>query len=947
MSRPPGAKPVEPSMHHARAALPAALLVLAAAASSQAASPAGAPAQEDGLEEVVVTGHAMPGAVLGDIPPENQLRPADIAAYGVGTISELLDEISGQTQSDQGRDSSAGPIVLVNGKRISGINEVGDLPTESILRVDILPEEVALRYGYGAQQKVVNVILRRYFRARVADVTGSGSTEGGGRSGTGDLDYTRIHDNDRVNIVGRVRSQASILESERGVSSSAATVADPTGAIGGDSAARTLEPARNTYSLNAVVAHPLSEAVSATFNATASYQTSRALDGYPAATLDVPADSPYARAGTAATIDRFLSASPLRQDVDTASAHAGATLNVDLPRKWRLSAIGSYDYGDTRTRTDAGYDIGPLQAAVTAGSIDPYGPFTATALGPARRRDAEALSNSASASVLANGALLKLPAGDLAASLALGGSYNGLDSTNDGPGALGSSRTQFNAQASLDLPLASTTNHVHGAFGDFSANLNAALQQVSGYGGLGTFGYGLHWTPRKGFSLLATVNQDHQVPSLAQLEGPLVSTPNVRVYDYVQGQVATITQTAGGNPGLKADDRHVFKLAATWAAIAKPTLKLNVTANYFDSVTTNAIDALATASAATELAFPDRYERDEDDRLVAVDTRAVNLAREERRSVRWGFNLTKVLRAPTRPPRPPGMPERPWRDAAPAGRIATQDATRTQPAPAAGGAAPIAAPDQASPQVPEEVLVTGHRPDAQGSSPPPMPPDEGMPPDGPPGGPPGGPPPGGPSAEGAPPPMSGGPGPPGGGGGGGGSGAGGGRGGGRGGGFGGGFGGGNGAQLDVSVYHSWTFRDQVRLTMDSAAIDLLDGGTIGAAGQPRHRVQWNAGVIDNGLGFRLSGAWASPITVDDSGNGAGALHYSSFATVNVRVFLDLQRRFQGKAWARGTRVTVSVSNAFDAHQGIRSANGTTPLVFQPAFLDPYGRTVGLGFRRLF
>src|SRR4051812_39782416 len=84
-----------------------------------------------GMEEIVVSAQAVPGAVIGDVPPENQLNATDIASYGVSTINDLLSEISDQTQSEAGRDSSSGPIILVNGKRVSGINEVGDFPTES------------------------------------------------------------------------------------------------------------------------------------------------------------------------------------------------------------------------------------------------------------------------------------------------------------------------------------------------------------------------------------------------------------------------------------------------------------------------------------------------------------------------------------------------------------------------------------------------------------------------------------------------------------------------------------------------------------------------------------------------------------------------------------------------------------------------------------------------
>ena len=282
------------------------------------------------MDEVVVEA-AMPGAVVGDIPPENRLNPAQIAAYGDSTINDLLNDIAQQTQSDQGRGGTA-PIILVNGKRVSGVNEVGDLPTESILRVDILPEEVALRYGYGAQQKVVNIILRRNFRAKLFDLTGSESTEGGGESDMADANYSRIHGNDRVNVVARVRTQESILESDRvAFHRTAGTVSDPTGSIGNDSDARTLEPATNTYSLNSVFAHSLSESLQGSFNAMATYQTTRAKDGYPAAILDVPAGTPYAREDADATVDRYLSGATLHQNANTGAAHAGVTLNADLP----------------------------------------------------------------------------------------------------------------------------------------------------------------------------------------------------------------------------------------------------------------------------------------------------------------------------------------------------------------------------------------------------------------------------------------------------------------------------------------------------------------------------------------------------------------------------------------------------------------------------------------
>jgi hypothetical protein len=60
---------------------------------------------------------------------------------------------------------------------------------------------------------------------------------------------------------------------------------------------------------------------------------------------------------------------------------------------------------------------------------------------------------------------------------------------------------------------------VLGALGKLSANLNASVTQVSDYGTLGTFGYGLTWVPRSGISLLATVNQDRTAPRSASAPG--------------------------------------------------------------------------------------------------------------------------------------------------------------------------------------------------------------------------------------------------------------------------------------------------------------------------------------------------------------------------------------------------------------------------------------------
>jgi hypothetical protein len=50
---------------------------------------------------------------------------------------------------------------------------------------------------------------------------------------------------------------------------------------------------------------------------------------------------------------------------------------------------------------------------------------------------------------------------------------------------------------------------------------------------------------------------------------------------------------------------------------------------------------------------------------------------------------------------------------------------------------------------------------------------------------------------------------------------------------------------------------------------------------------------------------------------------------------------------RGSRVTFSVTNLFDARQSVRDMSGRTPAGYLADELDPTGRVVSVGFRKLF
>lgn len=167
-------------------------------------------------EEVVVVAGQPRGSAIGDIPPENRLDSRDIRATGATSIAELLDAIAPQIGSARGRGGEA-PVLLLNGRRISGFRELRDIPPEAIERVDILPEEVALKYGYRADQRVVNFVLRRRFRSTVARADGAAATEGGYAGGLADLTRLSISRDRRTTINLHGEANNRLDEDERDI----------------------------------------------------------------------------------------------------------------------------------------------------------------------------------------------------------------------------------------------------------------------------------------------------------------------------------------------------------------------------------------------------------------------------------------------------------------------------------------------------------------------------------------------------------------------------------------------------------------------------------------------------------------------------------------------------------------------------------------------------------
>lgn len=215
-------------------------------------------------QEVTVTGARPRGSVIGNIPPENVLDSRDIRATGATSISELLDSIATQTGSARGRGGGA-PVVLLNGQRISGFRELADLPPEAIQRTEILPEEVALKYGYSADQRVVNIVLRRRFNSTTVEAGGRVATDGGYAAGRANVGTLLINDNTRTSGNLRFEGNNPLYENERNIAVRTEDTID-------SRPFRTLSGAAQSVRFSGTLSRPVSEIFNGTLTAEAEHR---------------------------------------------------------------------------------------------------------------------------------------------------------------------------------------------------------------------------------------------------------------------------------------------------------------------------------------------------------------------------------------------------------------------------------------------------------------------------------------------------------------------------------------------------------------------------------------------------------------------------------------------------------------------------------------------------
>ncbi|MHB9878464.1 hypothetical protein ACSMXM_02190 [Pacificimonas sp. ICDLI1SI03] len=848
----------------------------------------------DDSETIVVRAYSSRGTVRGNIPSELELDAEDIAAYGSSSIDELLEALGPSVSSARGRGDGGRPIILINGQRISGFREIRDLPPEAIERVQVFPEELALAYGFRPDQRVVNFILVENYRSIAVEGEHGESTAGGYAVSEIDTTLTRISDAGRLNLDVEYQRSSELTEAERDI------VQPRTSDFGivDDGQFRSLIASSDRLELTASWSSKLSDTTSLSLSGEFQHQESEDRLGLTDVDLLVPADSPFAQGAQDQSVYRFLpAAGALQRNVSQDGGELGVTVN-GLLSDWAWTLTGNYTRNETRTRTDREPDTSGLAAAILAGdaAVDPFDPALGAALVP-DLDTARSTSQTADGELTVSGSPLILPAGEVSVSATTGVEWLAVDSRAVRNGIETSTdpeRSRAFARGNVDIPLTSRRDDVLAGIGDLSVNANAGYAELSDFGGLTEYGYGLTWEPTESLTLIASVIGEEVAPSVQDLGGPLIVTPNVATFDFTRGESVLIDRISGGNSALIAESRKDLKISASYAPGGSRDRRFSI--EYVSNRSDDVTSAFPALTAEIEAAFPDRVVRDAGGGLVSVDARPVTFSEVRSERLRTGIDFSGRIAGggenerssgAARPGRTRAAPPTPPQRSAAAADGA--DATQDEEPPTNRGNRGEGTPTEPGRSSEDQPSSDGAAPAAPAPNP-----RAAM------------------------------------------------------------FGGGDRGRgrWQLSLYHTWRLSETVLIRPGVAELDLLGGSiTDGRTPLAEHSVELTGGVFMDGFGARLSGNYTGSARIDGSEvTGSTDLSFGDIFTMDLRTFYTLDRdpewveRFPFLA---NSRISLNIENIFGGVRRVEDGAGNVPLNFQPGFLNPEGRFVELSFRKRF
>ena len=414
-----------------------------------------------------------------------ELNEADIAAYGAGSISELIQALSPATGGGSGRGGGF-PVILVNGVRISSFRELRSYPPESIDKVEVLAAETAQQFGYGPDERVVNIILKRSYASREVEGTYGQPWDGGYSNKQAEATYLQIAGQSRINANVSWNDTSVLTEAERGVIQSVMPV------VAGDpdpAPFRSLIADSAGIEANGNFTTRLGQRTSLSLNAAFQRNDSLRFQGLDTVQLLGPVQPDGSRDSR---LRIFGEDDPLTVDTRSTTYSLGTTLDTRLG-DWQITGTADANHAVSRSLIERRADVSGLQDAAALGTFgldDAIGP-----LPDAGVDRADSKTDTLTSLVTAVGRPVMLPAGELA--LTIDGGYNftriqSEDTRNAGT-AIELKRGDLSAGVNLGIPITSRREEFGEEIGDLSLNLQAGVNHLSDFGTLTDWSVGANW----------------------------------------------------------------------------------------------------------------------------------------------------------------------------------------------------------------------------------------------------------------------------------------------------------------------------------------------------------------------------------------------------------------------------------------------------------------------
>ncbi len=875
-------------------------------------------------DEIVVTADRLRGEVETSQPPILELDEEEIASYGAGSIAELVESLSTVTGSGRGR-ADGPPAFLVNGMRVSSFREMRSYPPESIKKVEILPEEVGLKYGFSADQRVINFILKDNFASREIEMEYGQPERGGTSNKEVEATYLKLNGPSRLNFNFEWNDSSLLTEAERGVvqtSGVSGVATDPSQAD-----YRSLVADSSSFEATANWSTRLNEeGASLSVNGTVERDKSRSLSGLNFVTLTNPDDE---------SVIRVLSDDLVLERRGTTTTYSlGSTLNAPLG-DWQLTGTLDASRAEGYTEIDRNADTQFLVDAAADGTLDIYGDLPA--ITDEGYDTAKTISDAVSSDFTLMGSPLWLPAGPVQLTADAGYSWKRYQSRDTRMDSADASliRGRLSGGVNLGIPIASRRDDVWSWLGDFTINLTGGVDHLSDFGTLTDWTAGFNWGVTEKLNFQLSYIARDSAPGLSQLSSPEVVSLNESVYDLTNEETVLATVISGGNPDLSKEKQRDLRAAVFWEL---PFMeRSNIMIEYYDNHSEDVSASFPLLTPAIEAAFPDRVTRDGSGRLTSIDQRPITLAEQNSSRLKFGLNLSGSLGSGNSGGRRSQM------------RAMVQSAESARPAPQGASGAGGPARPGFDPERMQQLRVTlcekGETPELS-TLPAPMQerlkgengeidpakleqmksrmcansPGEGRMAAG-------GPPPGGRSRGGAggPPGGRGGPGGP--------------------------PGGGGGGRWNLNASYTLELENEVLIAPGVPVLDQLNGDSLSGGGVVRHSAEIRGGVFYSGFGGILRASYSGPSQINGSElTGSSDLHYSDLTTLNLRFFADLGRQeklVSEMPFLKGTRVSFRVDNVLDTYRKVTNADGEIPLRYQRGIMEPEGRSFEIEFRKIF